>query len=89
MKITLPPQHIAWLERQVAEGRYASASECIVALIIADADSKFRSQPDQSERGEQFTPNAETIAAMQEARAGQLEKFANFEDLLANLTKDD
>ena len=89
MKITLPAQHIAWVDRQVAEGRYESVSECIAALISADADAKTRSQPEQFRADEPLRPNAETIAAMQEARAGRLKKFASFEALLADLTKDD
>ena len=38
---------------------------------------------------EPFRPNAETIAAMEEARAGNLKSFPNFKALLADLNEDD
>ena len=34
-------------------------------------------------------PNAETIAAMEEARAGNLKGYANVEDLMKSLNEDD
>ena len=38
---------------------------------------------------EPFRPNAETIAAMQEARAGNLKSYPTFKALLADLDADD
>lgn len=38
---------------------------------------------------EPLVPNAETIAAMQEARAGNLKSVANVEALMADLDADD
>ena len=38
---------------------------------------------------EPFRPNAETIAAMEEARTGNLKSFPNFKALLADLNEDD
>ena len=38
---------------------------------------------------EPFRPNAETIAAMEEARAGGLQKFDSIEALMADLNADD
>ena len=38
---------------------------------------------------EPLKPNAETIAAMQEARSGKLKSYPNFKALLADLDADD
>ena len=38
---------------------------------------------------EPLVPNAETIAAMKEARAGKLAAFDSVEDLMADLDADD
>jgi len=38
---------------------------------------------------EPLVPNAETIAAMKEARAGKLTSFNSIEDLMADLNADD
>ena len=38
---------------------------------------------------EPFRPNAETIAAMEEARAGNLKSFDSIEALMADLNADD
>ena len=38
---------------------------------------------------EPFRPNAETVAAMEEARAGNLKSYPNFKALLADLDADD
>jgi DNA-damage-inducible protein J len=38
---------------------------------------------------EPLTPNAETLAAMREARAGGLQKFESIEALMADLDADD
>ncbi len=38
---------------------------------------------------EPLVPNAETIAAMKEAREGRLPRFKNVEDLLADLNAGD
>ena len=38
---------------------------------------------------EPLRPNAETIAAMEEARSGKMDSFATIEDLMADLHADD
>ena len=124
MKIALPVQLKAWVEEQVADGHFASASEYVRKLILADAKAKAQEKleallleglegeatewteadwqelkrraaggagdvHDKAQPFEPLTPNAETIAALREARAGGLEKFASIEDLLEDLNKED
>lgn len=45
-----------------------------------DAHRKLESKP--------LVPNAETVAAMKEARRGKLQKFATTDDLMAGLNAD-
>ena len=65
----------------------ASAVLATMGLTVSDAVRLLltRIAHDKALPFEPLRPNAETIAAMQEARAGGLEKFASFEDLLADL----
>ena len=69
----------------------ASAVLATMGLTVSDAVRLLltRIAHDKALPFEPLRPNAETIAAMQEARAGGLEKFASFEDLLADLNTED
>lgn len=46
MNISLPHRLKAWIEGQVAEGRYSSASEYVRELIRADEKTKARAKLD-------------------------------------------
>ena len=65
----------------------AAAVLATMGLTVSDAVRLLltRVAHDKALPFEPLRPNAETIAAMLEARAGGLEKFASFEDLLADL----
>ena len=69
----------------------ASVVLATMGLTVSDAVRLLltRIAHDKALPFEPLRPNAETIAAMQEARAGGLEKFASVEALLADLNADD
>ena len=69
----------------------AAAVLATMGLTVSDAVRLLltRVAHDKALPFEPLTPNAETIAAMREARAGGLEKFASVEDLLADLNTED
>ena len=69
----------------------AAAVLATMGLTVSDAVRLLltRVAHDKALPFEPLTPNAETIAAMREARAGGMEKFASFEDLLADLNTED
>ena len=69
----------------------AAAVLAAMGLTVSDAVRLLltRVAHDKALPFEPLRPNAETIAAMQEARAGGLEKFASVEALLADLNADD
>ena len=69
----------------------ASAVLAAMGLTVSDAVRLLltRVAHDKALPFEPLRPNAETIAAMEEARAGGLERFASVEGLLADLNADD
>ena len=69
----------------------ASAVLATMGLTVSDAVRLLltRIAHDKALPFEPLRPNAETIAAMQEARAGGLERFDSVEALLADLNADD
>ena len=69
----------------------ASAVLATMGLTVSDAVRLLltRVAHDKALPFEPLRPNAETIAAMQEARAGGLERFDSVEALLADLNADD
>lgn len=69
----------------------ASAVLATMGLTVSDAVRLLltRVAHDKALPFELLRPNAETIAAMREARAGGLESFASVEALLADLTTGD
>ena len=69
----------------------ASAVLAAMGLTVSDAVRLLltRVAHDKALPFEPLRPNAETIAAMEEARAGGLERFASVEALLADLNADD
>ena len=124
MKIALPVQLKAWVEEQVADGHFASASEYVRKLILADAKAKAQEKleallleglegeatewteadwqelkrraaggagdvHDKAQPFEPLTPNAETIAAMKEARQGGLKAYPTVGTFMASLHEDD
>ena len=69
----------------------ASAVLATMGLTISDAVRLLltRVAHDKALPFEPFRPNAETIAAMEEARAGKLASFDSIEALMADLNEDD
>ena len=69
----------------------ASAVLATMGLTVSDAVRLLltRVAHDKALPFEPFRPNAETIAAMEEARASGLERFDSVEALLADLNADD
>ena len=69
----------------------ASAVLAAMGLTISDAVRLLltRVAHDKALPFEPLRPNAETIAAMEEARAGGLKSYPNFKALLADLDADD
>ena len=69
----------------------ASAVLATMGLTISDAVRLLltRVAHDKALPFEPFRPNAETIAAMEEARAGKLASFDSIEALMADLNADD
>ena len=69
----------------------AAAVLAAMGLTVSDAVRLLltRVAHDKALPFEPLRPNAETIAAMEEARAGGLERFASVEALLADLNADD
>ncbi len=69
----------------------ASAVLATMGLTVSDAVRLLltRVAHDKALPFEPLTPNAETIAAMREARKGKLKSFANVDALMADLNADD
>ena len=69
----------------------ASAVLATMGLTVSDAVRLLliRVAQDKALPFEPFRPNAETIAAMEDARAGRLESFDSIEALTADLHADD
>ena len=69
----------------------ATAVLATMGLTISDAVRLLltRVAHDKALPFEPFRPNAETIAAMEEARAGNLKSFDSIEALMADLNADD
>jgi DNA-damage-inducible protein J len=69
----------------------ASAVLATMGLTVSDAVRLLltRVAHDKALPFEPLRPNAETITAMQEARAGNLESFDSIEALMADLNADD
>ena len=69
----------------------ASAVLATMGLTVSDAVRLLltRIAHDKALPFEPLRPNAETIAAMEEARAGNLPKFDSIEALMADLNADD
>ena len=69
----------------------ASAVLAAMGLTVSDAFRIMltRIAHEKALPFEPLVPNATTIAAMKEARKGNLKSFANMKDLLADLNADD
>lgn len=69
----------------------ASAVLATMGLTVSDAVRLLltRVAHDKALPFEPLRPNAETIAAMEEARAGNLARFDSIEALMADLNEDD
>ena len=69
----------------------ASAVLASIGLTVSDAFRLMmvRIASEKALPFDPLVPNAETVAAMKEARAGKLAKFATIEDLMADLNADD
>ena len=69
----------------------ASAVLATMGLTVSDAVRLLltRIAHDKALPFEPLRPNAETIAAMQEARTGKLASFDSIEALMADLNEDD
>ncbi|MEQ1935955.1 MAG: type II toxin-antitoxin system RelB/DinJ family antitoxin [Fimbriimonadaceae bacterium] len=69
----------------------ASAVLATMGLTVSDAVRLMltRVAHDKALPFEPLTPNAETIAAMNEARSGSLKSYPNFRALLADLDAED
>ena len=69
----------------------AAAVLATMGLTVSDAVRLLltRIALDKALPFEPFRPNAETIAAMEEARAGNLAGFDSMEALMADLNEDD
>lgn len=66
----------------VLEAQGLSVSDAIRLLMVrVAAEGKLPFDP--------YTPNAETIAAMKDARSGKLVRFGTVADLMADLNADD
>ena len=79
----------ARIDGQVKEK--ASAVLAGMGLSVSDAIRMMlaRVAADEALPFEAKVPNAETIAAMQEARSGKLKSYATFQELLADLDASD
>lgn len=62
-----------------------------MGLTVSDAVRLFltRIARDKALPFELVTPNAETIAAMRDARSGKVKSFKSIEDLMADLNAED
>ena len=69
----------------------AAAVLATMGLTVSDAVRLMltRVAHDKALPFEPLTPNAETIAAMQEARSGSLKRYPDFKTLLADLDAGD
>ena len=69
----------------------AAAVLAAMGLTVSDAVRLLliRVAQDKALPFEPFRPNAETIAAMEEARAGNLKSYPDFKALLADLDAED
>lgn len=69
----------------------AAAVLATMGLTLSDAVRLMliRVAHDKALPFEPLKPNAETIAAMQEARSGKLKSYPNFKAVLADLDADD
>ena len=69
----------------------AAAVLAIIGLTVSDAFRLLllRVAQDKALPFEPLIPNAETIAAMEDARAGKLIKVGTVDDLMADLNADD
>lgn len=71
--------------------KQAAAALAVMGLTVSDAVRLMltRVAHDKVLPFEPFRPNAETIAAMEEARRGGLESFNSVEALMADLNSED
>ncbi|MQT75634.1 MULTISPECIES: type II toxin-antitoxin system RelB/DinJ family antitoxin [Pseudomonas] len=69
----------------------AAAVLATMGLTVSDAFRMMMTRIAQEKAlpFEPLVPNAETVAAMKEARRGKLKKFATIDDLMADLHADD
>jgi DNA-damage-inducible protein J len=69
----------------------ASAVLATIGLTVSDAFRllKLRVAQDKALPFEPLIPNAETIAAMEDARAGRMKSFNTVEELMADLNAED
>ncbi len=69
----------------------AAAVLATMGLTVSDAVRLLltRVAHDKALPFEPLTPNAETVAAMREARAGKLKAFASIDALMSDLDADD
>lgn len=69
----------------------AAAVLATMGLAVSDAVRLLltRVAHDEAMPFEPLTPNAETIAAMQDARAGKVQSFTDVDALMADLDADD
>ena len=69
----------------------AAAVLATMGLTVSDAFRMMMTRIAQEKAlpFEPLVPNAETVAAMKEARRGKLQKFATIDDLRADLHADD
>ena len=69
----------------------AAAVLATMGLTVSDAFRMMMTRIAQEKAlpFEPLVPNAETVAAMKEARRGKLKKFATIDDLMAGLNADD
>ena len=69
----------------------AAAVLATMGLTVSDAFRMMMTRIAQEKAlpFERLVPNAKTVAAMQEARRGKLQKFATIDDLMADLHADD
>jgi DNA-damage-inducible protein J len=79
----------ARIDGQVKEKASAVLAE--MGLSVSDAIRMMlaRVAADEALPFDAKMPNAETVAAMQEARSGKLRSFASFKELLADLDASD
>ncbi|MBM1204819.1 MULTISPECIES: type II toxin-antitoxin system RelB/DinJ family antitoxin [Pseudomonas] len=69
----------------------AAAVLATMGLTVSDAFRMMMTRIAQEKAlpFEPLAPNAETVAAMKEARRGKLKKFTTVDDLMAGLNADD